>query len=1150
VTEPVRFTEAVAQAAKEVDLFIEVGPGRVLSGLVDEFVETPIIPLDAGGPSLKGLLQAVGAAFALGAHLNYDLLFADRFSRPFDLNWQAQFLINPCELAPLPAGSEAHIWTKPPQPAEPVATIPPLSPLEQRVSAGVPADTLALVRQLVAARLELPLTAVSDEARLLSDLHLNSISVSQIVAEAARQLGLPVPVSPTDFADVTVVDVAQTLAEIARNGGAIAEQEKLPAGVDAWVRSFSLEWVARPQPKRQIITGTGPWQVIAPSGHPLADSIQQAFTRLGGGGMVVCLPPNPDERHLSLLLQGAQAIFSNEAPRLVLVQHGGGGAAFARTLHLEMPEAAVCVVDVPLDHSQAPAWVTTEALAAVTGYTEARYDTTGQRWEPTLRLLPLDNEITALLLGPDDVLLVTGGGKGIMAECALSLARETGVRLALLGRSQPETDAELAANLERMAASGIKSHYIAADVSDLEAVQAAVQEVETTLGPVTGILHGAARNVPQLLRNLDEETFRRTLAPKVQGVRNLLAAINPAQLRLFVSFGSIIARIGLPGEADYGLANEWLALLTERLQEVAPNCRCLTLDWSVWAGAGMGERLGTLEALVRQGIMPIPLEAGVAMLQRLLAQKPPFRFASPPLGGIEGGLPPAVVVAGRFGAPSTLQVEQPELPFWRFLEQVRVFYPGVELVVEATLSGETDPYLADHVFQGKRLFLAVLGLEAMAQVAMALAGTNAIPIFEDVQLTRPIVVPEGATTTIRVAALRRESGEIEVVLRSQETNFQMDHFRATCRFADRSASLHENLADLTLAQFPPLMLDPHQELYEKHFFHKGRFRRVQSYRQMTARTMVAELSPIDQEPWFSRYLPSDLILGDPGARDATIHAIQVCVPQATLLPISVERVVPGLADLASPRYVRAYERVAAAEADTLVFDVEVLNPAGEVQEVWQGLRLKLMSGTVFAGPWSPPLLGPYLERRLREHLPGAAVTVVVARNPEGDRRTRSDLAIQRALGEIVPVSRRPDGKPEVAGDRVVSVAHAGDLTLAIAAPQAQGPIGCDLEPVTARAETIWQDLLGERFQLVNAVIQAAKEDLHNAATRVWAAGECLKKAGAALDVPLTLASAHEDGWVLLSAGVHVIATYLAQIQTSQEPMVLAVLVRRDHAILL
>ena len=74
--------------------------------------------------------------------------------------------------------------------------------------------------------------------------------------------------------------------------------------------------------------------------------------------------------------------------------------------------------------------------------------------------------------------------------------------------------------------------------------------------------------MPQLLRSLDEAAFRRTLLPKVQGLRNLLAAINADRLRILVSFGSIIARTGMRGEADYAVANEWLSRLTERQRAV------------------------------------------------------------------------------------------------------------------------------------------------------------------------------------------------------------------------------------------------------------------------------------------------------------------------------------------------------------------------------------------------------------------------------------------------------------------------------------------------------------------------------------------------------------------------------------------------------
>ena len=68
-----------------------------------------------------------------------------------------------------------------------------------------------------------------------------------------------------------------------------------------------------------------------------------------------------------------------------------------------------------------------------------------------------------------------------------------------------------------------------------------------------------------------------------------------------------------------------------------------------------------------------------------------------------------------------------------------------------------------------------------------------------------------------------------------------------------------------------------------------------------------------------------------------------------------------------------------------------------------------------------------------------------------------------------------------------------------------------------------------------------------AATRVWAAAECLKKAAAMVDVPLTLRFATADGWVVLAAGSFLIATFVASVRGMEERLVLAVLGRGDHA---
>ena len=466
---------------------------------------------------------------------------------------------------------------------------------------------------------------------------------------------------------------------------------------------------------------------------------------VGGKGVLLCLPPETEQDPLRLLLEAARQVLARpETDRFVLLQSGGGGGAFARTLALELPGVSVCVVDHPWEGPRLLERAVAEARAA-RAYTEAHYDLQGRRRIPILRALPASRTPPKLTLGPRDVLLVTGGGKGIAAECALELARRTGVRLALMGRSQVEQDAELAANLDRLALTGVRFTYSPVDVGDAEAVAASVLEVERKLGPVTAILHGAGRNVPRLLGELEESDFRQTLRPKVEGARNLLRAVDPDRLKLVVAFGSIIARTGMRGEADYAVANERLADLIERYQADHPSCRCLVLEWSVWSGVGMGERLGRIDALARQGITPITPEQGVAILAELIA-RPPDEVA--------------VVVTGRFGSPPTLRLEPRELPLLRFLERPRVDYPGVELVVDTELSVATDPYLEDHVFQGERLLPAVMGLEAIVQAAMAVTGRSDLPVLEDIHFERPIVVPREGKNVIRTAVLVDHPGQL------------------------------------------------------------------------------------------------------------------------------------------------------------------------------------------------------------------------------------------------------------------------------------------------------------------------------------------------------------------------------------------------------
>ncbi|MCY1021108.1 type I polyketide synthase [Pyxidicoccus sp. MSG2] len=1129
VTSPVRFTDALA-ASPRVDLWIEVGPGHVLSGLVSEGSGTPVVPLDAGGDSLRGLLHAVAVAYTLGAPCQPEALFTGRFTRSLSLERKPSFFENPCELVPDLPGENiaASPRIRPesalaaPRPESGIATVAPSAGTSGTVPEGAMEESaLAIVRELVAARAELPASAIGDEDRLLGDLHLNSISVGQIVMEAARRLGMSTHTAPLEYAHARVRTVAQALEELRATSRVVATPEPLlPPGIDAWVRPFAIDWVEQPAPCSRSTPTEGAWHVFAPRGHPLADALRAKPPTVEGGGIAVCLPAELNPEHALLLLKATHAALAAPgAPRFLVVQHGGGGSAFARTLHQEAPHLAVAVVDVPPEHPRAEEWIHAEAVAATRGFIECRYDSAGVRRVPRLRLIP-PHMGGDLPLGPDDVLLVTGGGKGIAAECALDLAQRTGTSLGLLGRSRPEKDAELSANLARIQKAGVKVRYVSTDVTDAKAVKQAVLTVEAELGPVTAILHGAGTNVPRLVAQLDERALLATLNPKYLGARNVLAAVVPERLRLFVAFGSIIGRLGMAGEADYALSNEWLTRLTEHLSAVSPACRCVSMEWSIWSGVGMGEKLGRVEALARQGISAIPPDQGLAVLRDLLARP---------------SLPVAVVVSGRVGEHLPLTVESPPLPFLRFLERARVHYPGIELVVEAELASEADLSLDDHIFRGARLLPAVLGLEAMAQAVMALTGVDAPPAFERAAFERPVVVPPGRKRLIRVAALVRGPGIVDVALRSDETGFQVDHFRATCRVdtaplpAD-SAPLLPLGVDLAAPQ-PP---EPLGDFYGGLFFHGGRFRRIGHYHRLRATECIAELTPANNAPWFARFLPQQMVMGDPSARDAAIHGIQACIPHEVLIPSGVDSVRPGTPG--TPRFIVAKERSRTERA--FVYDVEIRGTEGGLIERWEGLRLQVMEAAPKLEAWPASLLAPYTERRLGELLKGARLHVAVDQDARADRRARSDRALRMLLGGTGEVPRRPDGKPVQDGVGV-SAAHAGDLTLAITGP---GQVGCDLQAVEPRPPALWQQLLGaDRAALAELVAREHGEPLDIAATRVWAALECLKKAGLPETTPLMLGAALEGDWGLFRAGGRKLTTLRVDVRGAGTSLVLAAL---------
>ncbi|HUR80669.1 MAG TPA: KR domain-containing protein, partial [Thermoanaerobaculia bacterium] len=767
LTAPVRFREAVEAIASEADLFIEVGPGRVLTNLTS-FAGTPVVSSDR-------IEDAIAAAWTAGADVNVDAFYANVLAKPFDLDVRPAFIVSPTEMGRMHTNRVI-------EESEPVVEKKPQPEVVQGTT----------LRELVAKHVDLSLELVLPTSKLLSDLHLSSITVARLLADAARAMGVPPLTDPMSFANATIDEATAALEAL--KGTEVVEQPRFAEGVENWLRAFRIDDVpVAPQPRLRK-SSDSQWRVLGDW-----PELAKRFNTVSGKGIVAVLPKDDENACIDMLLSCRDI---QDGERLVVVQQAPCGSGFARTLHIERPNVSVRIVNLDAMNVE---HVVAEAEAKG-DFCEASYRNS-LRFEPRVKVQNV-GRASARPLDPTDTLLVTGGAKGIAFETALHFAKETGTRLILMGRSKD--DDELRANFARLDAASVRYEYVSADVT---------QPLAQNFANVTAVLHAAGTNAPQLLDALDAASFRKATAPKLDGLTNILNAVDRDKLKLLVTFGSVIARTGMRGEAHYAFANEWLARRTREFGEAHPRCKSICIEYSVWSGMGMGERLGTMDMLRRQGITPIAPDDAVRLALDLAAAPPA----------------PHLMACGRLGDPATIRYESEAPPLLRFLEQPRVNIAGVELIADSELTTRNDPYLDDHAFGGEPLFPAVVGMEAMMQIARA--ATGALPSrIDDLELLHPVT-----QSTVRIASVV-DGDAVRLALRTSATQFSLDHFRARVSVAPRRERPRIDIPEGNVE------LDP-RDVYGPLLFHTGRFQRLRRYRVLTSTTCVAELTPSQDAPF-------------------------------------------------------------------------------------------------------------------------------------------------------------------------------------------------------------------------------------------------------------------------------------------------------------
>ncbi|MGD8291893.1 MAG: SDR family oxidoreductase [Desulfobacterales bacterium] len=337
----------------------------------------------------------------------------------------------------------------------------------------------------------------------------------------------------------------------------------------------------------------------------------------------------------------------------------GGLAGLAKTAAVEWQNICCHAVDVDMDCPDLDKMGSMVVEAVLTpGPVEIGLDSEC-RW--SLALEPEPYPDGPIYLDSKDVVIISGGARGITAAAARSLAEHARSCLVLLGRSpnpvtEPAwlssledeasmkkailanefhgkttspvkiekayknymTNREISRNLSAIKAAGSAVHYYPVDIRDHEAVSVVVDAVRRDHGPITGIIHGAGVLEDRLIVDKTVEQFEHVFDTKVKGLKNLLAATNRDSLKYLLIFSSVAARFGNAGQVDYAMANEALNKIAQVESSRKEGCQVKAINWGPWDGGMVTP--GLKRQFENRGIDLIPVPQGIeCMLNEMRA---------------------------------------------------------------------------------------------------------------------------------------------------------------------------------------------------------------------------------------------------------------------------------------------------------------------------------------------------------------------------------------------------------------------------------------------------------------------------------------------------------------------------------------------------
>ncbi|WP_052410165.1 type I polyketide synthase [Paenibacillus durus] len=181
------------------------------------------------------------------------------------------------------------------------------------------------------------------------------------------------------------------------------------------------------------------------------------------------------------------------------------------------------------------------------------------------------------------VYVVIGGAGGIGEAWSEYMIRTYRAQIIWLGRR--ECDSDIQARIDRLGRIGRSPCYFSADATDLEAMRRVYRQIKRDFGTIQGVVHSAIVLHDSSLARMDEDSFRKALAVKVDVCVNMAQLFREDILDFVLFFSSMNTFIKSPGQGNYVAGCTFKDAFAQYLASQW-DCQVKVMNWGYWGSVG------------------------------------------------------------------------------------------------------------------------------------------------------------------------------------------------------------------------------------------------------------------------------------------------------------------------------------------------------------------------------------------------------------------------------------------------------------------------------------------------------------------------------------------------------------------------------------